>query len=89
VKLFALILIAVVIPGGSLALAAYLRRRWLDRQDAKIVIPPFVQIYTGHDEKLEMRSRVRREIVDQAKRRSAAIASGSSSASVLKIARKA
>jgi hypothetical protein len=91
VKLLALIIIAVVIPGGSLALAAYLRRRWLDRQAAQLdaLIRSPRPIFVGADEGLEVRARARREIAAQVKQRSALIASGSSSASVLKIARKA
>lgn len=83
-------LIIVAVSGGSIALAIYLRRQWMAREAAQIeaLIQPPRPVFVGSDEGLEVRARARREIADQVKRRSALIASGSSSASVLKIARK-
>lgn len=84
-------LAALVVPGGSvIVLAAWLRRRWLAREAAQIdaLIKNPRPVFLGADENLEVRARARRDIADQVKRRSALIASGSSSASVLKIARR-
>jgi hypothetical protein len=89
------LLIAVLVPGGSiLALAAWLRRQWLAREAAHVaeiaqLIKPPKPLFLWADEGLESRARARREIADQVKQRSALIASGSSAGSVLKMARKA
>lgn len=90
-RLAALILVAIVVPGGSIALAVHLRRRWLARKAAQIeaLIKAPVPVFLGADEGMEVRARARREIADQVRRRSAQIASGASSASVLRMARKA
>lgn len=61
---------------------------WFRRERFPDIVPPR-QIFVGHDERLEMKARVRRDVADSLKRRSAAVASGSPSASVLKMARRA
>lgn len=81
----------LALSGGGIVLGVYVRRRWLAHEAAQIaaLIRPARPVFLGADESLEVRARARREIADQVKQRSALIASGSSSASVLKIARKA
>lgn len=90
-KLAALIVVALVVPGGSIALLVYLRRLKTAREAVQIddLIRSPRPVFVGSDEGLEVKARARREIADQVRKRSALIASGSSSASVLKIARKA
>lgn len=65
---------------------------WFRRDEKELVIPPLSPAhyrFRGHDEQLEMRARVRRDIAASLKKRSALVASGSSSTSVLKMVRKA
>lgn len=85
-------LLLVLVPGGSLiALGLYLRRRLRAEDVAEIngLIKAPRPVFVGADESLEVKARARREIADQVKKRSALIASGSSSASVLKMVKKA
>lgn len=68
----------------------WFRRLCRSREDVVIdtKIKPPRQVFAGHDEALEARGRARREIAESVRKRSALIASGSPSGSVLKIARK-
>lgn len=90
------ILLAVVVPGGSLlTLAVWLRKRWLAREAAQIAQAIAAQrkalyyTYVGHDEGVDLQSRIRRDVAGRMRRRAAAVVSGSTSAEVLKIVTKA
>ena len=64
---------------------------WFRRRDTTIdaLIKPPVLKYAGHDESLSEKAAKRRKVADGIKKRSALVASGSSSGDVLKIVRKA
>ena len=72
-------LLVVLLPGGALiALAVYLRRRWIARDAALVdalIVPPTPK-FTGADESLTAKAARRRAHVDARTREAAAIASG-------------
>lgn len=89
------LLALLLVPGGSiLAIAAYLHRR-LAREKAEIDRLIGVQkkglyyTYLGHDEALDVRARLRKDIADRKRQQAAAVESGGTSADFQKIARRA
>lgn len=92
------VLVAIpVTSGGLIALWVRWRRRWLAQEAAKLNArlaehgAALDAKRSGQvlDESLQAKAKARRELADHVRQRSALIASGSSSASVLKMARKA
>lgn len=88
-------LVAIFVPGGSvIALGLWLRRRWLARARAQVdaaIAEQAEKLYytfTRADEQLETRARVRRDIADSIRRKSSAVASGSTSGSLLKMVKR-
>lgn len=81
-KWAALILVAIVVHGGSIAFGLYLRRRWLDREAAKVdtlirpVRPVFEKLPPSEADAMRAEASRRHAAQSYRQKQSAQIASG-------------